>query len=180
MTTFNPSHNPFRKPQGRHAQAVHRPSPEPSDVDSDDEHEPGSSSFPDDLPSNESDSESGEEHQRARRQGRGRVKASIPPLPDLRFEQVSLPPRPIPPADYRWSLVVLVVDSPVFATSTNKSGCSGEGKRPIWERRFELACGECARGRGLPLGSRCGCELADGSVYHPPRSGALDRPCMSL
>ncbi|RSH91240.1 hypothetical protein EHS25_009539 [Saitozyma podzolica] len=83
MTSLNPSHNPFRHPSGRHAQAVHQPSAP-------------SSSFPDDLPIPDSDSDSEygvDEHlrgeRRARREGRKRVRAAMPRMPDLRFEQVS-------------------------------------------------------------------------------------------
>jgi hypothetical protein len=83
MTSLNPSHNPFRHSSGRHAQAVHQPSAP-------------SSSFPDDLPISDSDSDSEygvDEHlrgeRRARREGRKRVRAAMPPMPDLRFEQVS-------------------------------------------------------------------------------------------
>ncbi|GFZ46242.1 hypothetical protein JCM24511_04489 [Saitozyma sp. JCM 24511] len=79
MTSLNPSHNPFRHPSGRHAQAVHQPS---------------APSFPDDLPISDSDSDSEygvDEHlrgeRRARREGRKRVRAAMPPMPDLRFEQ---------------------------------------------------------------------------------------------
>ncbi|WVQ78190.1 hypothetical protein IAT38_000273 [Cryptococcus sp. DSM 104549] len=65
MTSLDPSHNPFREK----AQAVRRP-------------EAQSSPFPDDVPEL-----SHRDHLRARKEGRKRVKAAMPPLPDLRFEQ---------------------------------------------------------------------------------------------
>lgn len=84
MTTLNPSHNVFRHPAGRHAQAVHEPSP----------------SFPDQLPSvtKEDDDlsidsdldERDRELLRAKREARRRVQGAMPPMPDLRFEQVGL------------------------------------------------------------------------------------------
>jgi len=68
MSTFDPSHNPLRKPAGRHAQAVYDPSAVQDVSDSD------------------SDESQGE--RRARKEGRRRVRAAMPPLPDQRFEQV--------------------------------------------------------------------------------------------
>lgn len=84
MTTFNPSHDPFRESKGRHAQAVHRTSDTEADSDS---------QYPDQLPSAQEDDQSidGDGHRTAKikREARHRVKAQMPPLPDLRFEQVS-------------------------------------------------------------------------------------------
>jgi hypothetical protein len=87
MTTLDPSHNVFRHPSGRHAQAVHEPN-----------------RFPDILPSITDDRDGGEsdgsidgehltsrqkERLRAKREAVKRVRANVPPMPDLRFEQVS-------------------------------------------------------------------------------------------
>ena len=108
MTTLNPSHNPFRQSSGRHAQAVHRPSPEPSETGPSSTRE--SKTFPDQLPTSsddddddDDDDEAGGDSNRsdlgvdgdygkrnAKRQGRKRVKAVVPALPDLRIEQVCL------------------------------------------------------------------------------------------
>ena len=68
MATLDPSHNPLRKPQGRHAQAVY------------------DASAAQDVSDSESDESAGE--RRARKEGRKRVRAAMPPLPDQRFEQV--------------------------------------------------------------------------------------------
>jgi hypothetical protein len=75
MTTANPSHNPFRESEGRHAQAIHRAS---------------GTQFPDDLPARDDDEESidGDER-KVKREARRRVRQVMPPMPDLRFEQVS-------------------------------------------------------------------------------------------
>jgi hypothetical protein len=73
MTSLNPSHNVFRHPSGRHAQAVH----EPSSSD-----EKAGAGFPDDLGVDDS-------VEQARRVGRERVRRGMVPVPDLRFEQVS-------------------------------------------------------------------------------------------
>lgn len=82
MTTLDPSHNPFSSK----AQAVHRPDREIS------------SQFPDTLPTaHDSESRPRRRHRHGRRsreqereEARERVKASMPPMPDLRFEQVCL------------------------------------------------------------------------------------------
>jgi hypothetical protein len=71
MTTVNPSHNVFRQSEGRHAQAVHQ-----------------SSQFPDDLPAKDDDSIDGD-MPRVKKEARKRVRQQMPPMPDLRFEQVS-------------------------------------------------------------------------------------------
>jgi len=86
MTSLNPSHNPFRKSEGRHAQAVRHPSQE--DINE----EPKSSLFPDTLPlsPSASDDESEVAEKKARWEGRKRVRGAMPAVPDLRFEQVSL------------------------------------------------------------------------------------------
>lgn len=68
MSTLDPSHNPFRKPEGRHAQAVY---------------EADTARVED-----ESDSDESQGERRARKEGRRRVRAAVPPLPDQRFEQV--------------------------------------------------------------------------------------------
>jgi len=75
MTTANPSHNPFRESEGRHAQAIHRSS---------------QTQFPNDLPARDDDEESidGDER-KVKREARRRVRQVMPPMPDLRFEQVS-------------------------------------------------------------------------------------------
>lgn len=75
MTTLDPTHNPLRTPSGRHAQAIRRPS-----------------EFPDDLPVEDDQSIDGEGHHtsRIKREARHRVRSQMPPMPDLRFEQVSL------------------------------------------------------------------------------------------
>ncbi|WWD01529.1 hypothetical protein V866_008474 [Kwoniella sp. B9012] len=86
MTSLNPSHNPFRSS----AQAVHHPSTEKQQ-----------SNFPDSLPTvNEHHHE---DHKKARKEGRKRVKQAMPVMPDLRFEQSYLlsirpflTPRPTP------------------------------------------------------------------------------------
>ncbi|OCF71986.1 hypothetical protein I204_07250 [Kwoniella mangroviensis CBS 8886] len=86
MTSLNPSHNPFKSS----AQAVHHPSPEKQQ-----------SNFPDSLPTvNEHHHE---DHKKARKEGRKRVKQAMPVMPDLRFEQSYLlsirpflTPRPTP------------------------------------------------------------------------------------
>jgi hypothetical protein len=70
MTTVNPSHNVFRQSEGRHAQAVHQ-----------------SSQFPDDLPAKDDDSIDGD-MPRVKKEARKRVRQQMPPMPDLRFEQV--------------------------------------------------------------------------------------------
>lgn len=85
MTSLNPSHNPFHEQDARHGQAIHDPS--------------GSSSFPDNLPNEQSGSESdnsdlgGDDSKRAvrrgRKEGRQRIQRGMMPVPDLRFEQVS-------------------------------------------------------------------------------------------
>ena len=74
MTSLNPSHDPLRESKGRHAQAVRR-----------------ASDFPDDLPEEDDQSIDGEGHRTARikKEARHRVRAQMPPMPDLRFEQVS-------------------------------------------------------------------------------------------
>jgi hypothetical protein len=76
MTTANPSHNFFRESEGRHAQAIHRAS---------------NTQFPDDLPAKHDDEESidGDESSKVKRDARRRVRQVMPPMPDLRFEQVS-------------------------------------------------------------------------------------------
>lgn len=79
MTSLNPSHNIFRHPSGRHAQAVHESSP-PSD-EKDTSGYPAR--FPDDLGVDDT-------VERARRDGRDRVRRGMVPVPDLRFEQVRL------------------------------------------------------------------------------------------
>ena len=88
MTTFNPSHDPFRESKGRHAQAVHRASNDESGSESQSQ-----SQYPDQLPVAQDDDQSidGDGHRTAKikREARHRVKAQMPPLPDLRFEQVS-------------------------------------------------------------------------------------------
>ncbi len=99
MTTFNPSHNPFRTSSGRHAQAIHRPSPETSDDGDLPSKKSGPSiRFPDDLPlsdtnsDSDSDSDLGVDDERVtkgRKEGRRRVKAGMMPIPEMRFEQVS-------------------------------------------------------------------------------------------
>jgi hypothetical protein len=78
MTTLDPSHNPFHSSSGRHAQAVHQSTdsqlpdtlPTPSDVDAQG-HPTASGAI-----------------KKGRAEGRKRVKAVVPALPDLRFEQV--------------------------------------------------------------------------------------------
>jgi len=76
MTSANPSHNPFRESEGRHAQAIHRAS---------------NTQFPDDLPARDDDGDSidGDEPSKVKREARRRVRQQMPPMPDLRFEQVS-------------------------------------------------------------------------------------------
>lgn len=76
MTTANPSHNFLRHSEGRHAQAVRRAS---------------DSQFPDDLPARHDDEESidGDESSKIKKEARRRVRQQMPPMPDLRFEQVS-------------------------------------------------------------------------------------------
>lgn len=77
MTTLDPTHNPLRDPKGRHAQAIHK-----------------ASEFPDDLPEDDTLSidEEGHHTARVKREARHRVRAQMPPIPDLRFEQVRVPP----------------------------------------------------------------------------------------
>lgn len=70
MTSVNPSHNVFRHSEGRHAQAVHQ-----------------STQFPDDLPAKDDDSIDGD-LPRVKKEARKRVRQQMPPMPDLRFEQV--------------------------------------------------------------------------------------------
>jgi len=70
MTSVNPSHNVFRHSEGRHAQAVHQ-----------------STQFPDDLPAKDDDSIDGD-LPRVKKEARKRVRQKMPPMPDLRFEQV--------------------------------------------------------------------------------------------
>ena len=97
MTTLNPSHNPFRPSSGRHAQAVHRPSRSPSSAPSSTSpsaSRPYPSAFPDNLPG-DTDSDLGSDDPdrgNAKHRARKRVKAVVPPLPDLRFEQVGRGP----------------------------------------------------------------------------------------
>lgn len=79
MTSLNPSHNPFRKSSGRHAQAIHRSSDTDADADAD---------FPEDLPISDTD-EIGPVR-KGRKEGRKRIRKAVPPMPDLRFEQVRL------------------------------------------------------------------------------------------
>jgi hypothetical protein len=74
MTTANPSHNPFRESEGRHAQAIHRSS---------------QTQFPDDLPARSDDEESIDDERKVKREARRRVRQVMPPMPDLRFEQVT-------------------------------------------------------------------------------------------
>jgi hypothetical protein len=76
MTTLNPSHNVFREPEGRHAQAVRQ-----ADAAS------GSGSDVDGVDGDLDSRPQGVK--RAKRHGRKRVKAAMPPIPDMRFEQVS-------------------------------------------------------------------------------------------
>ena len=79
MTSLNPSHNIFRTPQGRHAQAVHDPQTQSQvqdEIESEDE-----TTFL---------SEREKAERRAKREARRRVRANAPSMPDLRFEQVSL------------------------------------------------------------------------------------------
>lgn len=76
MTTLNPSHNIFREPEGRHAQAVRQ-----ADAAS------GSGSDVDGVDGDLDSRPQGVK--RAKRHGRKRVKAAMPPIPDMRFEQVS-------------------------------------------------------------------------------------------
>jgi hypothetical protein len=88
MTTLNPSHNIFRASSGRHAQAVYHaddlpPSEKPSSSSS---AAGGASGFPDLCDDLGIDDSVGEK--RGRREGRKRVRAAMPPMPDLRFEQV--------------------------------------------------------------------------------------------
>ncbi|KAL7422204.1 hypothetical protein Q5752_002850 [Cryptotrichosporon argae] len=77
MTTLNPSHDPFHHTDKRHGQAVYRAeAPDYPDLD-------------------DVDDEPAHARAKARREGRRRVRAAMPPLPDLRFEQsylVSLRP----------------------------------------------------------------------------------------
>jgi hypothetical protein len=88
MTTLDPSHNPFRTSSGRHAQAIHRQDSNLS------EKRPGENDdidYPelDDL--HPSSVDAGIQAERkGRREGRRRVRAAAPPMPDLRFEQVSV------------------------------------------------------------------------------------------
>ncbi|ORY32225.1 hypothetical protein BCR39DRAFT_41625 [Naematelia encephala] len=105
MTTLNPSHNPFRKPSGRHAQAVHEPA----------------SDFPDDLPiSDDEDLGVDDERRKARREGkreaRKRVRGAMPPLPDLRFEQ-----------SYLLSIRPFLKPRPNAATAAEKGPVPAEG-----------------------------------------------------
>lgn len=72
MTTLNPSHDFTRKSEGRHAQAVRT-----------------ASSYPDDLPVGDDESIDEDGPSRAKKEGRKRVRQQMPPMPDLRFEQVS-------------------------------------------------------------------------------------------
>lgn len=87
MTTLNPSHNPFRKPEGRHAQAIHDPS---------------STAQTDSLSDASSTSDLGDDEKhitvkKAKKEGRKRVRAVMPPMPDMRFEQVRKPKSSFPP-----------------------------------------------------------------------------------
>lgn len=81
MASLNPSHNVFRHPHGRHAQAVHDPQ--------------SSTSHPDDVSDSGSDigiDARSHAEKKARKEGRKRVRQAVPPMPDLRFEQVSQAP----------------------------------------------------------------------------------------
>ena len=82
MTTLNPSHNVFRQSEGRHAQAVYRASEASSSTP------PEGSDFEDDL-SVDDRVERVRAARRGRKEGRQRVRRAMPPMPDLRFEQVS-------------------------------------------------------------------------------------------
>ncbi|KAK1924761.1 hypothetical protein DB88DRAFT_486686 [Papiliotrema laurentii] len=76
MASLNPSHNVFRHPHGRHAQAVHDPQ--------------SSTSHPDDVSDSGSDigiDARSHAEKKARKEGRKRVRQAVPPMPDLRFEQ---------------------------------------------------------------------------------------------
>lgn len=114
MTTLNPSHNPFRTPTDKHAQAVHEPS------SSSGKH--AKASFPDDLPA-QSDAESDDSdlgvdvsraEKRGRKAGRQRIQRGMVPVPDLRFEQVSFGGYP----GERWGRAPadVIVVSPIHQT----------------------------------------------------------------
>jgi hypothetical protein len=168
MTSLDPSHNPFRDPSGRHAQAVHRSSP---------------SAFPDDLDI-DSDSDLGvDDHVRAelqgRRKGRRRVRAAMPPMPDLRFEQVSM----ILTRVYRLararlrlmfhSTVVSPFYQALFDSAANPKGSTGERPGTKFEPDGRIKIPRRGRRgrRGLPLGQASRRELADGVLGHSPGSG---------
>ena len=104
MTTLDPSHNIFRESSGRHAQAVHRAddipldrpaASAPPDEDEEDESEMGIDDelgVDDRLPSSSAAAAARAADARAKRKGkmeaRRRVRGAMPPMPDLRFEQV--------------------------------------------------------------------------------------------
>ncbi|ORX39766.1 hypothetical protein BD324DRAFT_233199 [Kockovaella imperatae] len=87
MTTLDPSHNIFRDPSGRHAQAVHRADDIPLDekragiIDGDSEDEVDDLSIDDRLPARVN------AERKAKRDARRRVRGAMPPMPDLRYEQ---------------------------------------------------------------------------------------------
>lgn len=93
MTSLDPSHNPFRTPSGRHAQAVHTSAPGPAASSSKQQQSGGGAGkFPDSLPSDDDVDDHAERPawmRRAQDEGRSRVQRGMVPVPDLRFEQVS-------------------------------------------------------------------------------------------
>lgn len=114
MTTLNPTHNPLREPKGRHAQAIHE-----------------ASQFPDDLPAEDDQSidQDGHHTSKVKREARRRVRAQMPPMPDLRFEQVHPLSRDLAGKAERRvklnALVILAVDSTFSDTATDEKGGPG-------------------------------------------------------
>lgn len=86
MTTLNPSHNPFRASEGRHAQAVYQASSQPEGPSAG---TASTSRFPDNFVDELESVDDDVPARRGRREGRQRVRRAMPPMPDLRFEQVS-------------------------------------------------------------------------------------------
>ena len=180
MTSLNPSHNIFRQPEGRHAQAVH----EPSSSSNDEKRFPDR--FADDLGVDDT-------VERARRDGRDRVRRGMVPVPDLRFEQVSRAldvTRPRCGSTWSWrgaetrdraveakaDQAVLPSLYPTIPAPKAIPIRRGLARRCRGDSGVEIARVQCGRRRGVPLGAPGLGGLGGGELGHGARSGTSRCP----